>query len=128
MKEPTRHMLEAIGGGIGGPSIYCSCGRQHYCPDSTSISEGEAEEMREHARTSPKAVVLHERDDAVSSVTFNGMTLVHGCPCEWLARFEEIIWNERDKILRYYRLRRDADAKALADLDFAHPTPAGREP
>lgn len=128
MSEASELFLEAIGGGIGSPSIHCSCGRAHHAPDSDHIVESEAEDMRQDAEKRPDKVVIHDRLDGVSAREFNGMTVVMGCPCNWLAKVEALIWNERDKILRYYRLKREADAKALAELDSALSAPAGQKP
>lgn len=75
--------------------------------------------MRRQRAASPTTVVMHDREDAVSAVEVNGTTVVRGCPCGWLAKFEDYIWNERERILRYYKARREADAKALADLSAA---------
>lgn len=122
MSEPSELFLEAIGSGVGSPSMHCSCGRVHYAPDSEHIADSEAEEMREDARARPDLAVIHARQDGVSGREFNGVTVVIGCKCNWLAKVEALVWNERDRILRYYRLRRDADAKALAELDSALPT------
>lgn len=124
MSEPSEIFLEAIGGGAGSPTMHCSCGRVHYAPDSDYVTDDEAKEMKEDAMDRPDKVVIHDREDGVSGREFNGMTVVIGCKCNWLGKVEALIWNERDKILRYYRLRREADAKALAELDSALPTTA----
>lgn len=117
MREPSRHMLEAFGLGVGSPSIECICGRSHYAPDSEFCEDDEDVEMRAHALKHPTRVVLHENDDAVSAKMINGATVVVDCPCEFMAKLEDILWNERDRVLRYYTARRNADHAALALLD-----------
>lgn len=119
MREPSKHMLEAFGLGVGSPSIECICGRHHYAPDSEFCEDDEDVEMRAAAAKNPARVILHENDDGVSAKLINGATVVVDCPCEFMAKLEDILWNERERVLRYYRMRRDADALALAALDSA---------
>lgn len=126
MKEASSLFLEAIGGGAGSPEIHCSCGRVHYAPDSDFVSDEESKEMREDAIDRQDKARIHPDVDGISAREFNGITVVLGCECNWLAKVEALIWNEREKILRYYRLRREAEAKALAELDSALPTGAPR--
>lgn len=118
MKEASKEFFDAMGGGMGSPSISCSCGRRHFAPDGMDVSETEAMGMREDAATD-KHVVLHENEDAVHAVTINGMVCVHGCECNYPAKLENLFWNMRDRILDYYRRRREVDAQALASLDDA---------
>lgn len=118
MREPSRHLLESFSG-IGSPSLDCMCGRHHYAPDSEFCEGDEDVTMKEHAARDPKRVLLHEGEDAIYAKIINSMTAVVNCPCDFLAKFEDVLWNERDRILSYYKLRREADAKALANLDSA---------
>jgi hypothetical protein len=119
MAEPSTQFSEAFGGGVGSPSLHCNCGRRHYAPDSEFVGENEEQEMRDDYAENPDKVVIHDRDDGVSGVHINGVVIVRGCPCGWLAKFEDYVWNERERILQYYKLRREADAKALAGLSTA---------
>lgn len=118
VREPSEHFLAAIGGGMGGPSITCSCGRDHYALGSPYMDSLERREAEEGAKEKPDRVILHA-DDGVSAKHFNETVFVLGCPCNWLAKFEEIAWAERERILRYYQIRREADRKALEQLDAA---------
>ena len=117
--SPSDLFMDAFGMGIGSPSITCSCGHRHHAPESQFIDDKEQDEMLEDARQNPKAVEIHNNTDAVSAREIGGITVVIECPCNWLGRFERIIWMERERILRYYRKRRDADAAATAELDSA---------
>lgn len=117
MVEPSEHFSEAFGSGIGSPMLECNCGRTHYAPDSEFIEQSEADEMIAASKAKPDRVIVHQGDDGVSAAVINGATMVRGCPCGWLAKFEDYIWNERERILRYYKLRREADARALAGMD-----------
>jgi hypothetical protein len=49
MAEPSVHMMEAFGMGVGAPRIECICGRSHCCPNSDFLDEGEEQQMREAA-------------------------------------------------------------------------------
>lgn len=117
MTEATSHFIEAFASGVGSPHIHCICGRQHYAPDSEYVSDRERDEMQEHAREEPSKVVIHDREDGVSAAVVNGSTVVRDCPCGWFAKFEALVWAERERILVYYRMRRDADLQALQQLD-----------
>lgn len=117
--EASKHMFDAFGLGVGSPSIECICGRTHYAPDSGCVDAAECAEMHDHARRAPKGVVMHPGDDGMSAKAVNGATVVPDCECGWFAKFETLIWNERERILRYYKLRRDADAAEVAALDEA---------
>lgn len=119
MSEPSQHMIEAFGLGVGSPAIECVCGRTHCAPESDCIDSDESEEMRINASLKPKQFILHENVDAISAKMINGATAVVECECNYLARLESILWNERERILRYYKLRRDADAAELAAFDKA---------
>lgn len=119
IEDATPLFLEAFGSGIGSPQIVCVCGRTHYAPDSAFETDEERKTMLGHANARPDNVVLHEGQDGVSAKEINGITVVPGCPCNWLARFERLIWNERERILLYYKLRRDADRAALEQLESA---------
>lgn len=118
-REPSNEFLEAVGNGIGGPSLHCSCGRTHYAPDSNVVGEHEREDMLAHAIEAPTKVVIHEREDAVHANVLNGLVCVSGCECSYMARYEESVWTLRATILDYYRRRREADSNALAKLDSA---------
>lgn len=115
--NPSRVFFEAFREGAGAPQIVCVCGRSHYAPDSQHITKEQRDEMLGHANARPDRVVLHERNDSVLAREINGITVVPECPCQWLARFERLIWNERTRILKYYELRRSADLAALERLD-----------
>lgn len=117
--EPSQYFAEAFGSGIGSPSLECNCGRTHHAPDSEFIEQSEADGMIAASKSNPDKVIVHQGDDAISAAVINGTTIVRVCPCGWLAKFEDYVWNERERILRYYKLRRDAEASKLAALSTA---------
>jgi hypothetical protein len=117
MGDPSAHMMEAFGMGVGSPRIECICGRSHCCPDSNCIDEDESKEMREAAAAHPKKYVLYEGYDTVSAKDIGGATVVPDCECQYMVKLERLLWSERRNILAYYKSRRDADAQELRDLD-----------
>lgn len=118
MNEVSQLMREAFSSkGCGAPSLDCTCGRTHHAPDSPEISPADAARMRAEARAYPKGFVIHEGVEFVTGVMVNSAVVVDGCECNWLARFEDHIWSEREQILRYYKARRDAELAALNLLD-----------
>jgi hypothetical protein len=120
MAEPSAMMLEAFErGGCGSPTLTCgACGRTHHAPSSDFLEEGEEAQMRADAEKHPDSVQLHD-SDAVSATMIGGIPVVRGCACNWFGRLEAIIWSERDSILKYYKLRRDAATKELQALSTA---------
>ncbi len=119
MAEPSVHMMEAFGFGVGSPNIECNCGRVHCCPNSDCIDEDEGQQMRKLAAEHPKKYILYEGYDSVSAKEVGGMTLVPDCECQFMVRLEKLLWHERKNILAYYKMRRDTDTKALQDLNQA---------
>lgn len=113
MTEPSEHFMRTFGG-VGSPDITCSCGRRHCAPDSEFIDEVEQSTMEAAARAS-KNVILHRCADSVYAKEIGGMPTVDGCPCNWLAKFESLLWRERTNILSYYRKRAEAAAAVAAE-------------
>lgn len=117
MTSASKIMYEAFGLGVGSPVIECVCGRTYCAPDSPYLEDGEREEILAAAKGHPTRVFLQEGVDGISAKVVSGATVVLDCECNYLARLEGILWNERERILRYYKLRREADAAALRRLD-----------
>ena len=117
MSEPSQHMLEVYASGVGSPQIECICGRVHFAPDSMHMDREERNELKKLVIEKPDKYIAYPRDDSVSAAMINGNPVVRDCPCEWFQRFERLIWNERENILRYYRVRRDAETAVLSTLD-----------
>lgn len=118
MNAVSQLMREAFSkNGCGAPSLDCTCGRTHHAPDGTDVEEADAARMRAEARAYPKRFVIHENVDAVTGVMINGGVVVDGCECNWLGKFEQFIWNEREQIVRYYKARREAELASLNVLD-----------
>lgn len=110
-KKPSKMFLRSLKGG-GSHDAYCSCGRQHYCPDSNSLYDGDggddegdriqylANALQEKEKD-PEGVVIHYDEDFVATKDIDGKTFVEECPCNDLRRYEEWVWNNRDIIREY---------------------------
>lgn len=119
MAEASAMMLEAFDrGGCGAPTLTCYCGRVHHAPASDFIEPEEETQMRADAEKNPNSVQLHD-GDGVCAMMIQGVPIVRGCACNWLGKLEAIIWGERDSILKYYKLRRDAATKEAQALNAA---------
>lgn len=112
-KAPSDMFVNALSGfGVGSPEITCGwCDRTHLCPESESYQqdedggEGWKEECEQQHKEDPEGVILHYDCDYVSGQELNGITFVIGCPCNGLTRYEKFIWNERDTIRKYLKVR-----------------------
>lgn len=108
-------------GGVGSPSITCTCGRRHHAVDSNYINANEAEGMKADAASNPERVVLSFACDGISAKCVGDFTIVPDCPCGVMAKLEQLVWAERARILAYYKARRDQDADELKGLDEVAP-------
>jgi hypothetical protein len=89
-------MMWRAGRGGGGPWVHCSCGKDH-------ASDPEVDD---------EAVRLYEY------IELDGMLFVNGCPgCNSrLAKYEHFIWNNRQVIRDYLRVRIEQE-KRWADQE-----------
>ncbi len=111
-KKPSRMFLSTLNG-CGSHNIYCDCGRDHYCPDSDSLSYEDGDDFREQyladilARQvkNPEGIVIHYDVDCVTSKEFDNKVFVEECPCNGLRRYEDWIWSNRDILRDYLKVR-----------------------
>ena len=91
-------MMWDTGLGGGGPWVHCSCGKDH------SISEEEDDDHYEY--------------ESIEYLNLGGHQFVYTCDgCKTtLARYENFIWENRDHIRRYLKIRIDQE-KAWADQE-----------
>jgi hypothetical protein len=77
----------------GGPWVHCSCGIDH------SVHEGE-----------------EDYEDSFDYIELNGQLFVYECDgcAKKLFKYEQFIWNNRDTIRRYLKIRIDQE-KMWAD-------------
>lgn len=103
----------------GTPSIDCGCGRTHFATGPQSCEEESAiKSLRRRAKAEPDKYIEHDYD-GISVGEFDGRLVVWGCKCnERLGRYEQFIWDHREKIVRYIkeRTRKElSDANRMAD-------------
>jgi hypothetical protein len=93
-------MMWDAGLGGGGPYVYCSCGKDH-------VVEREDEDSDS----------WHDGDN-FSYINLDGQIFVYECEgCSTkLAKYERFIWNNRDHIRSYLKIRIDQE-KAWADQE-----------
>ena len=90
-------MMWDAGLGGGGPYVYCSCGKDH----SVSAEEEEDDDY-----------------ESFEYIEMDGQLFVYDCEgCETkLARYENFIWQNRNHIRRYLKIRIDQE-KVWADQE-----------
>ena len=124
-KKPSEMFLNSLPGG-GSHFMTCGyCGRDHYCLDAETISNGACDPDEEVAESyksyleealfeqakNPEGVVIHYDVDCVMTKDLNGMAFVIECPCNGLAQYEQFIWKEKNAIRRYLKSRIEQEAQ-----------------
>lgn len=104
-----------MGCGGGSPRIECSCGRLVYA-DSPYFEPGEREELDRLREQDPERHVYLGNDEYVVGYELFGAMCVDGCPCNRMARTEEMIWSERDRIGKYLQERVAGEIAALQSI------------
>lgn len=114
--KPSEMFINSLAeGGVGSPDKECDwCGREHLCVDSRDMLdwpckdndyETWADSCERRHKENPDTVVLHYGYDCVEAQEMNGMMFVIGCPCNGLYRYEQFIWNHRNTIRNYLKVR-----------------------
>ena len=116
-EPPSEMFIDSLSeGGIGSDELTCGwCGRLHLCPDylpdnwSHGVSDEEAEQHRlyceQEYQRNPAGVVLHPGCDAVIGRYLSDTLFVLDCPCNGLRRFENFIWNNRNTVRNFLKVR-----------------------
>ncbi len=92
------------------------CGRTHFVSNG-DYDDGELERLREQAEAAPDKFIEHTECDYISCGQLDGVTAVHGCPCDKAARYERFIWEHRSLIVDYLK-RRAAELARGANRDL----------
>ena len=102
---------------FGNLHVECRCGIQHFAINSRYI-EPEDEPIPDEIDTGDYRVKHHFDCDSIQSARFVGQVLVRECVgcSEFLRRYEDFIWNERDTIRNYLKMRIDQE-KRWADQE-----------
>lgn len=117
--KPSDMFINALSGyGVGSDNLECGwCGRTHLCPDTDynhyDDDECSAEESmfryrqycEEEFKKYPDKIVLHYDVDCISAQEMNGIMFVLDCPCNGLYRYENFIWEQKDTIRKYLKVR-----------------------
>lgn len=91
------------------------CGTTYFNEEDASFFDpGELEELQRKAKEFPDKFKASE--GVYYGNTGNGKCIVDGCCMEKLVPFEKFVWGQRFKILRYLKLRAEANL-LLAKLD-----------
>jgi hypothetical protein len=115
--KPSDMFVNALSGfGIGSSDLTCGwCNRLHLCPDASCYQDEEDGSWKEYCyeeyTKNPDGVVLHPDYDAVSGQEINSIMFVLDCPCNGLHRYENFIWEHRDTIRNYLKVRIEQEAE-----------------
>lgn len=111
--KPSEMFLDSFLCGHGTYEMTCEfCGTLHLCPDTTYCVDDREEFLNyclEEYKRKPEKTVLHYDVDGVVGYDFAGKTYVSDCECKEVARYEKFIWENRDFIRRYYRIRVESE-------------------
>lgn len=118
MSQPTEFFKHVYHGDMGSICIDCHCGRTHFADSERAgdWEDGELEGLRERAAKEPDKYIAHVNYDAVMSLYIRGIVVVVECPCGWLYRYERMLWEDRERILKYFATRQRAEVDTLNRL------------
>jgi len=98
----------------GGTYTECHCGISHYAVDSRYIYQYEEDgKIPDQTDVGDFKVRHHYACDSVGHFEFIGQNFVYDCEgCStYLRKYEDFIWNNRDSIRRYLKIRIDQEKK-----------------
>jgi len=108
--KPSQMFIDACRGG-GASSVYCTCGRMHYAPENLLDSDDETDyqnmldDVMEEKKQDPEGVIIHHDTSFVYAKDIDGRTYVVDCPCNGLSKYENFIWDNKDIIREYLKVR-----------------------
>lgn len=114
IKTPPSEMFQDIVCDSGSSSMDCElCGRTHFCTGGGSFEDdAEIEKYRKYAEQKPEQYCEDSDSDGLSFGTINGMQVVYGCPCNKLRKYEDFIWEDRERIIKYIRRRTEKELES----------------
>lgn len=98
----------------GGVYAVCRCGIDHYAVESRYIRDHEDKDsIPPESNEGTFPVKHHYECDSVGHFEFIGQNFVHGCDgcSKYLRKYEDFIWQERDTIRNYLKIRIDQEKK-----------------
>jgi hypothetical protein len=120
--------VNSLSGG-GATAINCSyCDREHIAIDSSNIHDEyvchldeTVPDLEKMAAEDPDSYIIVRDVDCIHYVMINEMAFPDDCPCNGLARYEEFIWDNRDRWFSYYAVRKLQLMDQLKSLDCVIP-------
>ena len=96
--------------GWGSCFVECRCGVQHYAVDWHRDYE---ENIPDETDEGDFPVKHHHNCDSIGYFEFIGQHFVYGCEgcSKYLRRYEDFIWQERNTIRNYLKIRIDQEKK-----------------
>jgi hypothetical protein len=119
MREASQEFLAVLSRG-GCLVTDCICGHTYFATNHDGqghYDENELERLRAKALEEPTKYTEEPDCDTIHVATFQGVNYVVDCPCGRLAKLEQLLWNAKDTLLQYYRLRTDREAQETASAD-----------
>lgn len=102
-EEPSEIIVELVMSS-GSQMVVCEhCGRVHYDETGEYTEEDELKKTKAEANAKPEKYIAHDGDVHWGHVM--GKATVIDCPCNFLTIFEGMIWNNREIVLEYLKLR-----------------------
>lgn len=98
----------------GGIYVECGCGIEHFAVDSRYAYEYDEDALIPEECDTDTRKIKHHRDcDSVGHFEFVGQQFVYGCEscAKRLRKYENFIWEERDTIRNYLKIRIDQEKK-----------------
>lgn len=82
---------------------------QAFIDDEPDVNESWMENCDTEYNENPDSIVIHYDYEAIMGKLIDGKTWVVGCECNHIKRYEDWIWNNRDTIRRYLKVRVDQE-------------------
>ena len=98
----------------GAVYVECRCGVQHYAVESRYLHDWDHDIIIPNETSEGEFPVKYHYDcDSVAHFEFVGQTVVYGCDgcSKYLRKYEDFIWQERETIRNYLKIRIDQEKK-----------------
>ena len=82
-----------------------------YDSDDEDDYTGMLNSALEDQKKDPEGVVINYEDDFIFCKDIDGRTFVVDCPCNGLRKYEDFIWDNRDAIREYLKVRIEQEAR-----------------
>lgn len=108
MNEISAEFQAAIGCWGSSPVENCECcGRVNFAADSDGFDEGELADLLAKQKKEPDKFISHDCSGIAHCVIL-GDEYVWDCPCQAFVKLEARIWDHRDLLVKYIKLRAQA--------------------